>query len=115
LLAYSIGVEWDPHAVATTDKLKSGTPAYKGRYFTAQAQATPMESWIASMLDHTATRDEGRGWSRPLTFTNWLTLDPLDHRRWEPAASENLASVDATHIAATAASTMRRLSAPEPK
>jgi hypothetical protein len=103
LLAFSIGVEWDPHAVASTDKLNAGTPAYKGRYFTAQAQATPMESWIASMLDHTATRDAGRGWSRPFTFTNWLTLDPLDHRRWEPAASENLASVDATHIAATAA------------
>jgi hypothetical protein len=62
-----------------------------------------MESWIASMLDHTAARDAARGWSRPLTFTNWLTLDPLDHRQWEPLPAEDLVSVDATHIAATKA------------
>jgi hypothetical protein len=103
LLAFSIGVEWDPDAVDSTDKLNAGTAAYKGRYFTAHANASPMESWIASMLDHTATRDAARGWSRPLTFTNWLTLDPLDHRGWEPLASEDLASVDATHITATKA------------
>ena len=103
LLAFSIGVEWDPHAVASTDKLNAGKPAFMGRYFTAHADATPMESWIASMLDHTATRDAARGWSRPLTFMNWLTLDPLEHRQWEPLPSENLASVDATHIAATKA------------
>jgi hypothetical protein len=103
LLALSIGVEWDPHAVASTDKLNAGKSAYKGRYFTAQTGATPMESWIASMLDHTATGDAARGWSRPLTFTNWLTLDPLDHKRWEPLASEDLASVYAKHIAATKA------------
>jgi hypothetical protein len=103
LLAFSIGVEWDPHAVASTDKLNAGESAYKGRYFTAQTGATPMENWIASMLDHTAAGDAARGWSRPLTFTNWLTLDPLDHKRWEPLESEDLASVDATYIAATKA------------
>jgi hypothetical protein len=103
LLAFSIGIEWDPHAVASTDKLNAGAPAYKGRYFNAHADATPMESWLASMLDHTATRDAARGWSRPLTFTNWLTLDPLDHQGWEPLAKEDLVSVDATHIAATKA------------
>ena len=36
------------------------------------------------MLDHTAAEDAARGWSRPLTFTNWLTLDPLDHSDYEP-------------------------------
>ena len=59
-----------------------------------------MESWIASMLDYTAALDAERGWSRPLTFTNWLTLDPLDHP-YEPLPEEDLVSVDATHIAAT--------------
>jgi hypothetical protein len=103
LLAFSIGVEWDPHAVDSTDRLNAGTPAYKGRYVTTRAGATPIESWIASMLDHAAAGDAARGWSRPLTFTNWLTLDPLDHKAWEPLASEDLASVDATHIAATKA------------
>jgi hypothetical protein len=102
LLAYSIGVEWDPHAVESTDRLNAGTEAYRGRYITAEAGSTPMENWIASMLDHTAVLEAERGWSRPLTFTNWLTLDPLDHP-YEPLPAEDLVSVDATHIAATTA------------
>jgi hypothetical protein len=59
-----------------------------------------MESWLASMLDYTAERDAKRGWSRPLTFTNWPTLDPLKHPE-EPLEQEDLVSVDATHIGAT--------------
>jgi hypothetical protein len=102
LLAFSIGVEWDPHAVQSTDRLNDGQAPYRGRYFTASAEATPMESWLASMLDYTAGRDAARGWSRPLTFTNWITLDPLDHP-YEPLPEEDLVSVDATHIAATGA------------
>jgi hypothetical protein len=102
LLAFSIGVEWDPHAVKSTDRLNVGKPPYRGRYFTADAAATPMESWLASMLNYTASLDAERGWSRPITFTNWLTLDPLDHP-YEPLPQEDLVAIDATHIAATKA------------
>jgi hypothetical protein len=102
LLAYSIGIEWDPNAVKSTDRKNAGVKAYHGRYFTASADATPFESWLASMLDHTAADEVARGWSRPLTFTNWLTLDPL-HHPYEPLPQEDLVSVDATHIAATRA------------
>jgi hypothetical protein len=101
LLAWSIGVEWDPQAVQSTDRINAGEEPYRGRYVRSSAEATPMESWIASMLDHTASQDAARGWSRPLTFTNWLTLDPLDHGDYEPLPDEDLVSVDATHIAAT--------------
>jgi hypothetical protein len=102
LLAYSIGIEWDPHAVQSTDRKNAGVKPYRGRYFKADAKATPMESWLASMLDHAAADEVARGWSRPLTFTNWLTLDPLHHPH-EPLPQEDLVSVDATHIAATRA------------
>jgi hypothetical protein len=100
LLAFSIGVEWDPAAVESTDKKNAGKSPYKGRYIRASKDATPMESWIASMLDHTARLDAKRGWSRPLTFTNWLTVDPLKHPD-EPLPPEDLVSVDATHVSAT--------------
>jgi hypothetical protein len=100
LLAFSIGIEWDPHAVESTDELNAGTAPYRGRYITASTDSTPMESWIASMLDYTASQDAERGWSRPLTFTNWLTLDPLEHP-YEPLPEEDLVSVDATHLSAT--------------
>jgi hypothetical protein len=102
LLSFSIGIEWDPHAVESTDERNAGASPYRGRYFTAGSSSTPMESWIASMLDYTASQDAERGWSRPLTFTNWLTLDPLDHP-YEPLPEEDIVSVDATHLAATEA------------
>jgi hypothetical protein len=61
-----------------------------------------MESWLAARLDHLATLEAARGWSRPLTFTNWLTTDPLHHPT-EPLRKEDMASIDATHLRATAA------------
>jgi hypothetical protein len=76
LLAFSIGIEWDPYAVRSTDRKNAGAQPFQGRYIRASQHATPLESWIASMLDHTAALDAERGWSRPLAFTNWLTLDP---------------------------------------
>ena len=102
LQSYSIGIEWDPYAVRSTDRKNAGAKPFRGKYFTADAKATPFESWLASMLDHTAAGEAARGWSRPLTFTNWLTLDPLDHS-YEPLPQEDLVPVDATHIAATRA------------
>ncbi len=102
LLAWSPGIEWDPQAVRSTDEKNAGRPPYEGRYIDAAADATPMESWIASMLDHVATLDAQHGWSRPVTFTNWLTADPLEHPD-EPLANEDLVAVDATQLKATAA------------
>jgi hypothetical protein len=102
LLAWSPGIEWDPFAVKKTDELNAGRAPYDGRYIDADAAATPMESWIASMLDHVATLDARRGWSRPMTFTNWLTLDPLSHPE-EPIAHEDMVTVDARKLHATPA------------
>jgi hypothetical protein len=102
LLAWSPGIEWDPTAVKKTDELNAGRPAYDGRYLDAAANATPMESWIASMLDHVATLDARQGWSRPITFTNWLTADPLEHPE-EPIANEDDITVDAKKLSATGA------------
>jgi hypothetical protein len=102
LLAWSPGIEWDPGAVKRTDELNAGRPAYDGRYIDADDGATPMESWIASMLDHVATLDAQHGWSRPMTFTNWLTADPLSHPE-EPIGQEDEVSVDARRLHATSA------------
>lgn len=102
LLAWSPGVEWDPDAVVNTDAVNAGAPAHAGRYIESVPGATPMESWIAARLDHLATLEARRGWSRPVTFTNWLTVDPLEHPL-EPLDAEDKVSVDATHLRATTA------------
>ena len=100
LLAWSPGVEWDPYATRNTDRVHAGAPPHRGRYIRSSADATPMESWIAARLDHLATLEAERGWSRPVTFTNWLTTDPLEHPE-EPMRKEDMVSVDAAHLRAT--------------
>jgi hypothetical protein len=101
LLAWSIGVEWDPLAVRHTNKLNPNVPAYQGRYITTRGtHVNPMESWIAQHLDYVASLEAERGWSRPITFTNWLTADPLHHPS-EPSIQEDLVSIDAMHMRAT--------------
>ena len=100
LLAWSIGVEWDPLAVRRTLKLNPNVPAYQGRYITTSGKPNAMESWIASHLDHVARLEAKRGWSRPITFTNWLTADPLRHPS-EPSIQEDLVSIDAMQMRAT--------------
>jgi hypothetical protein len=61
LLAWSPGIEWDPGAVASTDARHAGRSPHQGRYVSATASATPMESWIAARLDHLAGLEAARG------------------------------------------------------
>ncbi len=102
LLAWSPGVELDPHATWATNRRNRATLPYRGRYVTATPTASPIESWLAARLDHLAAMEAERGWSRPVTFTNWLSTDPLRHLA-EPLPEEDLVSVDAMHLRATAA------------
>ena len=102
VLAWSPGVEWNPDTTAATDRKHRGRRPYRGRFFEASSGATPMESWITSMLDHLAGLEARRGWSRPLTFTNWVTTDPLRHPD-EPLPSEDAVSIDAKHVRSTRA------------
>ena len=53
-------------------------------------------------LDHLATLEAQRGWSRPLTFTNWLTVDPLEHPDGAARQEDRSASTP-KHLHATAA------------
>jgi hypothetical protein len=101
LLAWSPGIEWDPGSVESTNAKNGDAPRFAGRYISATPDANPMENWLATQLDHLATLDAQRGWSRPITFTNWVTADPLKHPD-EPFADEDKITVDATHVQASA-------------
>ena len=102
LLAYSLGVEWDPRATRASDEKNAGRPAFKGIFFSSTVHASPTESWLAMALDHCASDEAARGLTMPLTFTNWPTTDPLTHPD-EPLAREDLVGVDAAHVRANAA------------
>ncbi len=97
VLGWVVGTEWYPYAVDVTDKAHPDQPPYKGKYFSATDDATAFESWVASMLDVAAEADMKYGWQHPVSFTNWVTTDPLSHPN-EPLEQEDLVSVDPMNI-----------------
>lgn len=102
MLAWSIGIEWDPATVITSDELNADAEPFVGEFFVASDMATPTESWLASLLDAVATKEASYGKTMPLSFVNWITTDPLSHPD-EADNIEDAVSVDPMHIAATAA------------
>ncbi len=100
VVAWSPGVEWDPVATHASER-RNPPRRHRGRYVESTGGSTSTEAYIARMMDHLATLDANAGWSRAMTFTNWLTTDPLEHP-YEALGREDLVSVDATHVRATA-------------
>lgn len=97
LVAWHIGTEWDPEIVQQTNDKHSDDPAFSGTYFKTTEDTSPFESWLAELMNYTAKQEDKRGWQHPMTFTNWITTDPLEHPQ-EPQKEEDIVSVDATHI-----------------
>lgn len=97
LIGWHTGTEWDPVMVQNTNRLHEKLPPYQGTYFQATAEATAFETWLAEMVDTVAAEESKYGWQHPMTFTNWVTTDPLSHPG-EPLYHEDLVSVDPTHI-----------------
>jgi len=88
-LAWIVGREWEPFAVAAYEQLRPGPCSHAGR-FVVVTQARAMECWIGRMLDYAAAYEARRdGQARPLTFANWPTLDPLAHPTETTRAEED--------------------------
>jgi tetratricopeptide (TPR) repeat protein len=89
VLAYIIGREWEPFAVADYNAMHAGAARFDGRWYTVTGGA-PMESWVASVCDYAAEYEASHyRVMRPLTFANWPTLDPLHHPTESTAAEED--------------------------
>lgn len=101
VMAWIIGVEWEPLATARTDDQHFDAPLTEGRYFSNTAEASPTERWLARHMDALAGFEAAKGVSVPIAFVNWPTVDPLTHPR-EPSEYEDLVGVDANHVLATA-------------
>ncbi|MCS7463273.1 hypothetical protein N0M98_24420 [Paenibacillus doosanensis] len=97
LLGWQIGTEWDPTMVKNTNEKHKDKAGFTGAHFSAKPEASPFENWLAEMLDHLSSQEAQFGWSHPISFTNWVTTDPLSHPG-EVLIAEDMVSVDATHI-----------------
>jgi hypothetical protein len=100
VVAWIVGVEWDPYGVQRTDEAHRRAPYEPGRFFVAARGATPTERWLARHLDELASAEAAHGVTVPIAFANWPTADPLAHPD-EPNAMEDLVSVDANHVRPT--------------
>ncbi len=100
MLGWIVGTEWFPYAVKKTDVANKGMDPFSGRYFRATPDATPFESWCASMLDRLAKEEMKYGWQHPVAISNWPTTDPLRHPD-EASEQEDLAPVDPMRVEPT--------------
>lgn len=97
VIGWMIGVEWDPTFVQTTNHNHPDKPQYHGNHLYTK-YASPFEIFLAEVMDHLLTyeMDQYRT-TRPISFVNWLTTDPLTHDN-EPDPKEDLVGVDFEHI-----------------
>src|SRR5256884_1253199 len=89
VLAYLIGREWEPHSIERYNARRRGRTAYAGRFLTIdRGVGTPADAWMAEPCDYLFAYEwDTYGAQRPIAYTNWPTLDPLQHRT-EPTQAE---------------------------
>lgn len=90
VLAYIIGREWEPFSVEAFNARHPDLHRWAGRYLTL-GRGTPMDVWLAKASEEIVSY-ETRTYraQRPVAYTNWPTLDPLQHPT-EPTIEEELA------------------------
>ena len=103
---YLLGREWEPRSVFKTIR-KYKQDRYNG-VFVQVHNANTMEVWLAKMLDFTATYETQQyQWQHPLSFVNWLPLDPMYHNtefienKTVREYDNDLSSIDFTKFQAT--------------
>lgn len=79
VISFILGIEWDPYLVENTNLQHGELGDYKGKYFETK-DAKAFEYWLAQQMDLISQYEaEKYGWIRPVSFTNWVTTDILDH------------------------------------
>ena len=93
VIGWVLGIEWLPEMVVNTNEVHPELGDYNGEYFETK-NAAPFEYWLAEQMDFITTYEgENYNWFRPMSFTNWVTTDILDHPA-EPSDNEDMVSVD---------------------
>ncbi|EKQ58297.1 MULTISPECIES: hypothetical protein [unclassified Clostridium] len=99
VMGWILGIEWDPDLVENTNKVNSKITSFDGKYLHTE-NASPFEAFLAECGDYAIDYETAKyKMQRPLSFTNWVTTDPLKHPN-EPLANEDKAEVNTEHIKA---------------
>ena len=93
VIGWVLGIEWYPHMVVGTNEKHANIGEYNGTYFETK-NAAPFEHWLAEQMDLITVYEKDKyNWMRPMSFTNWVTTDILDHPS-EPSKDEDLVGVN---------------------
>lgn len=102
VIGWLLGVEWEPDFVIGTNRANLNYPDYSGTYL-GSVSASPFEVFLAEVGDRVAAYEINTwGQSRPISFVNWPSTDPLSHPD-EPSTHEDAVEVNQEHILATPA------------
>jgi len=78
-LGYIIGREWEPYSVVAYNALQPRKTSFTGKYITI-ANGNALETWLAEQCDEVVAFElERYNAQRPIAYSNWPTLDPLNH------------------------------------
>jgi peptidoglycan/xylan/chitin deacetylase (PgdA/CDA1 family) len=78
-LGFILGREWEPQGVTLTNMAHRDINNYKGRFF-VMPEGNQIEIFLASSMDYLmAYETSAYGYQHPVSFVNWLPLDPMYH------------------------------------
>ena len=97
VIGWILGIEWDPEFVETTNANNPDNSDYEGKYLHTEG-SSPFEAFLCEVGDFTIDYEtETYKIQRPLSFTNWVTTDMLNHPN-EPMPEEDQVTVNTEHI-----------------
>ena len=97
---YILGIEHDAEFVISTNKTNPSVTGFDGKFLYTK-DASPFESWLAEMGDYAIGYEKQKyKTQKPVSWTNWITTDPLQHLSEPDREVEDGVSVDIEHIAA---------------
>ncbi|MGB4589742.1 MAG: family 2 glycosyl transferase [Clostridiaceae bacterium] len=97
VIGWILGIEWDPYFVQETNENNKERNFHDGNFLYTDG-ASPFETFLCEVGDEVLTYEaETYKMYRTLSFTNWLTTDPIDHSN-EPDSHEDMSVVDMEHI-----------------
>ncbi len=99
VVGWILGIEWDPYFVLETIKNNPDKISYDGKYLYT-SEALPFEVFLCEVGDNVIDYEvEKYKTIRPVSYTNWPTLDIIDHPN-EPFEVEDIAEFNIEHIKA---------------
>lgn len=97
VIGWIIGIEWDPFMVIGTNDKHQDIGDFAGQYFETKA-ASPFENWLAQQMEYIVSYEMAHYQAaRPISFTNWVMTDLLDHPS-DSSGKEDIVSVDPNTI-----------------